>query len=127
MRDFRRLYVWQQAHALTLAVYAASSAVPRTGYPGLVTQLRRAAAAIPTNIAEGCGHSSRREFARFLQVAVASSVETEYHLQLCHDLGVIEVAAASSLIADTNRVRRQIASLLAKVRDELPDSPTRAV
>jgi four helix bundle protein len=127
MRDFRRLYVWQQAHALTLAVYAASSDVPRTGYPGLVTQLRRAAAAIPTNIAEGCGHSSRKEFARFLQVAVASSVETEYHLQLCLDLGVMDAPGTSSLIADTTRVRRQLASLLAKVRNELPNSPPRAV
>ncbi len=123
MRDFRTLVVWQQGHALTLAVYEATAQIPRIGYPGLASQLRRAAAAIPTNIAEGCGHSSRREFARFLQVAVASSVEAEYHLQLCHDLGVLPQEEAAELIARATRVRRQLAALLAKVRGELPPRP----
>jgi four helix bundle protein len=121
MRDFRKLFVWQQAHALTLAVYGASASVPRTGYPGLVTQLRRSVAAVPTNIAEGCGHSSRREFAKFLQIAVASSVEAEYHLQLCLDLRLIDERDAQRLIDDANTVRRMLATLLAKVRRELND------
>jgi len=121
MRDFRKFFVWQQAHALTLAVYEASTSVPRLGYPGLVTQLRRSVAAVPTNIAEGCGHSSRREFARFLQVAVASTVEAEYHLQLCLDLRVMDAKEAQRLIDDANTVRRMLATLLAKVRRELHD------
>lgn len=119
MRDFRKLHSWQHGHALTLAIYSATASIPRTGYPGLTSQLRRAAAAVPTNLAEGCGHTSRREFARFVQVALASTVETEYHLQLCHDLGVIDPKLATQLIADSNRLRQMLASLLSRVRAEL--------
>ncbi len=127
MRDFRKLHTWQHGHALTLAIYSASASIPRTGYPGLTSQLRRSAAAVPTNLAEGCCHTSRREFARFVQVALASTVETEYHLQLCHDLGVIDPQLATQLITDCNRLRQMLAALLAKVRAELNTSPDRFV
>ncbi len=128
MRDFRNLMVWQRAHTLTLAVYAATSSIPRTGYPGLCSQIRRSAAAVPTNLAEGCGHSSRREFARFIQMALASIVETEYHLQLCHDLVVMDADEAKRLIAECGEVRRMLAVLLSRIRAELdPERLRRAV
>ena len=119
MRDFRRLEVWRRGHALALATYALADAIPPRGFPGLASQLRRAAAAVPANIAEGAGHSSRREFARFLQMALASLVETENHLQLAHDLPAAPPAAAARLLTDAGRLRAMLAALLARVRAEL--------
>ena len=119
MRDFRRLVVWQRAHALTLVVYRTSSRIRPRDFPGLGSQLRRAVSSIPTNLAEGSGHSSRREFARFVHMALASAAEAEYHLQLANDLGAIAPELSQRLLRDIADLRRQLAALLARVRDEL--------
>jgi four helix bundle protein len=87
MRDFRTLKVWEKAHALVLSVYRATSSFPRDELFGLTSQMRRSAASIPTNIAEGCGANTDAEFARFCQYAVRSSCELEYQLLLSRDLG----------------------------------------
>lgn len=55
MRDFRDLVVWQKSHDLTLALYRATETFPRSEVFGLTSQIRRAGASIPTNLAEGCG------------------------------------------------------------------------
>ena len=61
MRDFRELKVWEKAHRLTLQVYRITKNFPSDEQFGLTVQLRRAAASVPTNIAEGCGRDSERE------------------------------------------------------------------
>jgi len=86
MKDFKDLVVWQKAHALTLAIYKLTLRFPKHEMYGLTSQLRRAAASIPANIAEGCGRRSDREFKRFLQIARGSASELEYHLLLARDL-----------------------------------------
>src|SRR5690348_6525884 len=88
----------------------------RGEYPGLVSQLRRAAASIPTNIAEGCGHSTRREFARFLQMAMASASELEYHLLLAVDLGLLQRRDYEALDAAVTEVKRMLTALIRRVR-----------
>src|SRR5690349_1580795 len=120
MKPFRQLKVWEKSHALTLAVFRATRAVKRGEYPGLVAQLRRAASSIPTNIAEGCGHSTEREFARFLQMAMASASELEYHLLLAFDLGMLSLQSYRELDGRVIEVKRMLAALLRRVRNELP-------
>jgi len=117
MRDYKRLQAWRRAHTLVLSVYEATDHKQRNGPPGLVGQIRRAAMAIPTNIAEGCGHASPREFARFLAIACASAVELEYLLLLARDLGVIPHAVHGSNATETVGVRRMCHSLRSKVLD----------
>lgn len=116
MKPFRQLKVWEKSHALTLAVFEATRDVKRGEYPGLVSQIRRAAASIPTNIAEGCGHSTEREFARFLQMAMASASELEYHLLLAVDLGVIPRGSYRNLDEGVTEVKRMLAALLRRIR-----------
>jgi four helix bundle protein len=89
MRDFRELKVWHKAHALTLDVYRATKSFPKEELYGLTSQIRRAAASIGANIAEGSGKSSRPDLARFLQIALGSASELECHLQLARDLGYL--------------------------------------
>jgi four helix bundle protein len=115
MRDYRHLTVWQRSHALVLTVFRCTDRVARRGPPGLVSQIRRAVMTIPTNLAEGCGHDSRREFARYLAIASASAVELEYLLRLAHDLGVIDAPQHESLAAETVAVRRMCRGLRARV------------
>ena len=80
MRDFRELKVWEKAHRLTLQVYRITKDFPSDEQFGLTVQLRRAAASVPTNIAEGCGRDSERELARFMSIAAGSVSEVEYNV-----------------------------------------------
>lgn len=85
MGDFKKLAVWEKAHRLTLAVYRASGSFPKDELYGLMSQIRRAAASIPTNIAEGSGRGGDRELVRFLHIALGSANELEYQLLLAKD------------------------------------------
>jgi len=82
MKDFRELKVWEKAHQLTLEVYKATTIFPKDELYGLTSQIRRACASIPANIAEGCGRRGDAEFARFLGIAMGSASELDYHLLL---------------------------------------------
>jgi four helix bundle protein len=118
MQDYKKLSVWAKSHQLVLLVYEATGKVSDKKFPGLPSQLRRAAASIPANIAEGCGHAGSKELARFLGIAVASSFELAYHLQLAADLNVLSKSDFARLDARTEQVRRMLASLRSKVREQ---------
>ncbi len=115
MRSFRELKVWCKAHALTLQVYQATSAFPKTEIYGLTSQMRRAAASIGANIAEGCGKESNLEFTRFLQVAAGSASELEYHLLLARDLEFIDIDVCGGLTDQVVEVKKMLVALTAAV------------
>lgn len=81
MQNYRGLLVWRKAHEVALGVHRLTQAWPRRDNAGLIGQARRAALSIPANIAEGCGRSGDRDFAKFIQIAIGSTVELEYHLE----------------------------------------------
>lgn len=86
MKDFRQLNVWEKAHHLTLAIYETTRAFPPDERFGIISQMRRCSSSIAANIAEGCGRSGDGEFHRFLQTAMGSASELDYHLLLSRDL-----------------------------------------
>jgi four helix bundle protein len=86
MEDFKNLRVWAKAHELTLSVYQRTRDFPKEEMYGLTSQMRRSAASVGANIAEGCGRRSDGEMRRFLQIARGSASELEYHLLLAKDL-----------------------------------------
>jgi four helix bundle protein len=110
LRPFQELKVWHKAHQLTLHIYTATSPFPQQELYGLTSQLRRAAASIPANIAEGCGRTSDRDFARFLQIAAGSASELEYHLLLAHDLRLLPTPVYRCLHDEVNEVKRMLNS-----------------
>ena len=116
MQDFRNLDVWRKAHELVLHTYEATRRPSEHRFPGLAAQLRRAAASVPANTVEGCGHASPREFARFLQLALASAHEVHYHLLLAHDLEFLPSAQFARLEARTEQVKKMLTGLLRHVR-----------
>mgnify|MGYP003296444386 FL=1 len=108
MRDFHPLKIWQRSHQLTLDVYKATQLFPNEEQFGLTSQLRRAVASIPTNIAEGCGRASNKDFAHFLQIAIGSASEVEYELFLAYSLNYIEENNYRLLSDETVAVRKMI-------------------
>ena len=118
MRDFRSLQVWEKSHCLTLRTYELTSQFPSREIYGLTSQIRRACASIPTNIAEGCGRNSPADFARFLQIAMGSASETKYLILLVRDLKYLDAAQSSELIDSIIEVKKMLASLIKKLTTE---------
>lgn len=115
MQNYKRLKVWSRAHELTLAVYRATSGFPVQERYGLTSQIRRAAASIPANIAEGCGRRGSTELAHFLSIALGSANELEYHLLLARDLELLSAAKHRPLTAGVVQVQRMLAALIGRV------------
>jgi four helix bundle protein len=118
MKDFRSLKVWQKAHEVTLSTYKSTLPFPRQETYGLVSQLRRATSAVAANIAEGCGCEGSREFARFLEIALRSASETEYHLLLARDLGYLELKTYEALNDQVTEVKRMLTGFVQKLNAE---------
>ncbi len=118
MKSFRDLKVWEKSHELTLAAYDAPSNFPKQEMFGLVSQIRRCASSIPANIAEGCGRRGNGEFHRFLQIAMGSESEIEYHLLLSRDLKFLDTELHASLNSRVEEVKRMLSSLIRKVDEE---------
>lgn len=118
MQDFRELAVWQKAHQLTLAVYRATDAFPQHERYGITSQIRRSAASVPANIAEGRCRRTDRDFGRFVEIALGSANETDYHLLLARDLGYLPPSDHEKLACLTNEVRRMLISLQSRLRGD---------
>jgi four helix bundle protein len=110
MRDFKKIQAWERAHRLTLRLYEITSAFPQEERYGLTSQIRRAAASIPANIAEGCGRNTQLELARFVHIASGSASELDYHLLLARDLGYIEINIYAQLDLALGEIKRMLYS-----------------
>src|SRR5216117_3162989 len=106
MKDFRKLQVWEKAHQLALALYQVTASFPRDETYGLVSQIRRAAASIPSNIAEGCGRDGDPELSRFCIIARGSASELEYQILLSRDLNLIQPDNYERLTQQTVEIKR---------------------
>lgn len=115
MKDFRDLQVWHKAHSLTLAAYRITSTFPKQEMYGLTSQMRRCAASVAANIAEGCGKRGNGEFYRFLNIALGSASELEYHFLLAHDLNFVSEDDYDHLNRSVIEIKRTLASLVCKV------------
>jgi four helix bundle protein len=116
MKDFRELKVWERSHKIVLCIYEVTANFPKHELYCLTSQMRRAAASIPTNIAEGCGRGSDADFARFLQMAMGSGSELEYQLILAHDLGFIDKLQYDKLSNELIETKRMLNSFLQKLK-----------
>jgi four helix bundle protein len=126
MSDYKKLSVWRKAHALALNVHRVAVKLRGPEHASLRSQMKRASMSIPTNIVEGVGQQSRKEFARFLGIALNSSSELEYHITVARDIEAIEAADFHSLIAQTIEVRKMLHGLQKRVLSDA-ESPQRQV
>ena len=111
MQDFRRLIVWSRAHALATAVRRRARPFRGAGYSDLKTQLVRAAESIASNIVEGCGAATNKEFARFLDISIKSASEVDYRLELAKEYGLLTEAEWLQLSAEVVEIRKMLFGL----------------
>jgi four helix bundle protein len=101
--------------SVALEVYRVTAVFPSGERYGLVSQLPRAAASIPTNIAEGSKRQSSQEYARFLNIAEGSLAETEYLVMLSRDLGSLARDSTEKLLKEITEIARMLNALKIKV------------
>ena len=106
MSNYRELAVWRKSHSVALDVYRVSLELPKTERYGLQAQMRRAAVSIGSNLAEGSGRASDRDFARFVSIAIGSASELEYQLELAEDLDFLERELAQRRDSESLRSAR---------------------
>ncbi len=116
MQDYKTLLVWQKSHALVLDIYKSVSGFPKEEIYNLSSQLKRCATSIPTNIAEGTGRFTQKDFANFLQISLGSAHELEYLLILSNELNFIDKQLFDNLFKQVNEIKAMLISLVKKVR-----------
>lgn len=116
--SFKDLIVWQKSMLLARKIYLTTEGFPKIELYGLVSQMRRAAVSIPSNIAEGYGRKSSKEYAQFYSIAYGSLLELETQLILSHQLGFID----NNNFDETNKIREEVSKMLyvmiAKLKSE---------
>jgi four helix bundle protein len=119
MESFRDLIAWQKAMALATNVYRATDDFPRAELYGLTMQLRRAAVAVPSDIAEGKGRISKKEFVQMLAKARGSACEVETQLEISKNLGFLAAQSFAPLAEQCSEVGRLINGLIASIKRSL--------
>jgi four helix bundle protein len=124
--DFKKLNVWRKAHALALDVHRVATRIRGSDNASLRNQLIRTAMSIPTNIVEGTGQKTGKEFARFIGYALNSASELESHLIMARDIRVIGVSEFEALSSRTIEVRKMLHGLQNRVLTS-PRTPRKQV
>ena len=114
--SYRDLRVWQQAMKLAVEIYRATEKFPRHEQYGLTSQIRRAAVSIASNIAEGKGRRTDREFSQFLYQARGSLLEVETQILLSQELQYLSEPEAAALLKGATSVGRSLAGLINSLR-----------
>lgn len=115
MQDYHKLKVFEKARRLAIRVDEVMQDLARRDKSGFTSQARRAALSIPSNIAEGCGRRTNREFARFVYVAIGSANELEYQLEYAIDTKRMSGSEGDQLRQRAVEVRRMLYGLLKKL------------
>ena len=110
--QYRSLIVWQKSMQFSKQVYQLIERFPSTEKYALSDQVRRAVVSVPSNIAEGCGRASNKDYAHFLSIARGSLYETLTQLQIAQDLGYIDEFDSCEELAQ--EVGRMLTSLMKK-------------
>jgi four helix bundle protein len=113
--DYRKLQVWQKAHALALNSHRVAIKIRGAHYAPFRTQIIRAALSIPANIVEGREQQTDSAFARFLRIALGSTSELEYHLTAARGVEAISNSEFISLASQVTDVRMMLHGLLRRL------------
>ena len=119
MKNFKDLIVWQKAHRFVLGMYKVTRTFPTEELYHLTSQLRRSSTSIPTNLAEGCGRFTQKDFAHFVQNALGSAQEIEYLTFLSLELGYLQLQEFKKLDSQINEIKAMLIGLLQKIRKDL--------
>jgi four helix bundle protein len=120
IKSYQDLAAWQEARMLVRKVYEMTKSFPTDERYGLISQIRRCAVSVPSNIAEGYGRGSRNDYSRFLRIARGSLFEFETQLILAYDLGFVQDELKTDIQEQIDRVARPLWGLIRSVENTQP-------
>lgn len=116
MAAHRDLIVWKKGIELVKEVYLATQSYPQEELFGLTAQIRRCVVSIPSNIAEGCGRCSDKEFVRFLHIALGSAAELETQLIISRELSFLSSGKFENISTQNSEIIKMLTSLLKRLQ-----------
>lgn len=117
MSNFRNLLVWQKSMSLITKIYVSTKKFPKEEIYGLTSQIRRSSISIPSNIAEGFGRDSNKEYLRFLNVSIASLFELQTQLEIAKNIEYLTQEEYNNLYEDSREVDRMLVAFINKVKE----------
>lgn len=118
MHNFKELKIWQLSRQLVKDVYVLTSSFPAEEKFGLISQLRRCAVSIPTNIAEGSGRNTNKDFSHFLNIGLGSAYELETLLTLSLDVNFISDGQHENFSTKISEIQKMIFGLIKTLRQK---------
>lgn len=118
MHNYKELFVWQKGRELVKYIYHLTRKFPKEEIYGLTSQIRRSSVSIPSNIAEGSGHFSNKEFSRFLEIAYASSCELDTQIILSFDLEFIPEEELNEFTSKIVEIQKMLTGLIKSLENK---------
>jgi four helix bundle protein len=116
MRDYAKYEVWVDSMNLVTDIYKITKRFPEDEKSGITNQMRRCAVPVPSNIAEGAGRSSEKDFKRFLEIAMASSFGLKTQVLICRNLDYIDSEMAKNMELIIDKVSKQLNGFIKKLK-----------
>jgi len=119
MRDYRKIQAWQLSDDLTVNIYEITRKFPSEEKFGVISQIRRSAYSVPSNIAEGSARESKKDYLHFLYIARASLTETQYFVHLSKRLGYLSKEKHDELMESVTDTFKRLHGLIKAVEKEV--------
>lgn len=117
MSNFRNLQIWQKSMTLTTNIYVATKNFPKEEIFALTSQIRRSSISVPSNIAEGFGRDSNKEYVRFLNISIASLFELQTQLEIGKNIEYLTEVEFNKIYDDTRELERMLVSFIKKIKE----------
>ena len=116
MKTFRDLFIWQKGMILVTNTYQITQTFPKEELFGLTSQIRRSAISLPSNIAEGYGRESNKEFSRFINIAISSLFELQTQIEIAKNINYLNEKEFKNLYEETRELEAMIISFSKKLK-----------
>lgn len=120
IKSYRDLIVWQKSMKLVVEVYRLTDTFPKSELYGIVSQIRRSAVSIPSNIAEGKQRGTRKEYRQFLIIAFGSAAELDTQLEISREIGFCSIQDCTKICVLLDEVSRMLNTLVTKLEKSRP-------
>lgn len=119
MKTFRDLLVWQKAMSLVTHCYKLANSFPKEEQFALCSQIKRCSVSIPSNIAEGFGRGSNKDYYRFLNIAMGSLFEFQTQIEIAYNLGYVSEPDFKAIYENSREVERMLSAFMKKIKSSL--------
>ena len=117
MGDFRKLLIWQKSMLLVTKIYTTTSKFPKEEIFGITSQIRRCAVSVPSNIAEGFGRDSDKEYLRYLNISMGSLFEMQTQIEIIKNIGYLTEEEFNTIYEDSREIERMLVSFMNKIKE----------